>query len=95
MQPPRAAEIRHAVRAALTEDIGSGDATTLATVTRAVQARAVMRARKPLTVAGLAFADTAFRMLSSSVKIKRRLHDGQRAQAGQVLLEVCGPAHAL
>ena len=95
MQPPRATEIRHAVRAALTEDIGSGDATTLATVTRAVQARAVMRARKPLTVAGLAFADTAFRMLSSSVKIKRRLHDGQRAQAGQVLLEVCGPAHAL
>jgi nicotinate-nucleotide pyrophosphorylase (carboxylating) len=55
-----AAEIRQAVQAALAEDIGSGDATTLATVPETATAKAVMRAREPLVVAGLAFAEAAF-----------------------------------
>ena len=56
-----AAEIRQAVQAALAEDIGSGDATTLATVPETATAKAVMRAREPLVVAGLDFAEAAFR----------------------------------
>ena len=54
-------EIQRAVRAALAEDIGGGDATTLATVPKNLAARAVMRAREPLVVAGLDFAEAAFR----------------------------------
>ncbi len=65
-----AAEIRHAVRAALAEDIGGGDATTLATVPANATAKAVMRAREPLVVAGIEFAETAFRELSPKIKIK-------------------------
>jgi nicotinate-nucleotide pyrophosphorylase (carboxylating) len=95
VQPLRTQEIRRAVRAALAEDIGRGDATTLATVPRTAQARAVMRARQPLTVAGLAFAETAFRSLSPAVKIKHRVRDGRRVKTGQVLLEISGPARAL
>lgn len=95
MQPLRTADIRPAVRAALAEDIGRGDVTTLATVPRTAKARAAMRARQPLSVAGLAFAETAFRLLSPAVKIKRRVRDGQRVQTGQVLLEISGPARAL
>ena len=56
-----AAEIRRAVQTALAEDIGSGDATTLATVPEAAMARAVMCAREPLIVAGLDFAEATFR----------------------------------
>jgi nicotinate-nucleotide pyrophosphorylase (carboxylating) len=59
-----ATEIRKAVRAALAEDIGGGDATTLATVPPRCTARAVMRAREPLVVAGLDFAEAAFREVS-------------------------------
>ena len=59
-----AAEIRRAVQAALAEDIGSGDATTLATVPETATARAVMQAREPLVVAGLDFAEAAFREVS-------------------------------
>ena len=55
-----AAEIRHAVQAALAEDIGGGDATTLATVLSNATAKAVMRAREPLVVAGIDFAESAF-----------------------------------
>jgi nicotinate-nucleotide pyrophosphorylase (carboxylating) len=89
------AEVRRAVRAALAEDIGGGDVTTLATVPRTASARAVMRARQPLALAGLAFAEAAFRELCSSVRIRGRARDGQRANAGQVLLEVAGPARAI
>jgi nicotinate-nucleotide pyrophosphorylase (carboxylating) len=55
-----ATEIRQAVQAALAEDIGSGDATTLATVPEKLTARAAVRAREPLIVAGLLFAEAAF-----------------------------------
>ena len=61
-----AAEIRAAVRLALVEDIGSGDATTLATVPANATAKAVMRAREPLVVAGIEFAETAFRELAEN-----------------------------
>ena len=88
-------EINNAVRAALAEDIGSGDATTLSIVPKLANAKAVMRARRPMVVAGLEFAKAAFRSLSASSKIKLLARDGQHVRAGQVLLEVTGPARAV
>ena len=90
-----AAEIRQAVQAALAEDIGDGDATTLATVPETATARAVMRAREPLVVAGLDFAEAAFRELSAAIKIERLAKDGQRVNGGDILLKISGPAHAI
>jgi nicotinate-nucleotide pyrophosphorylase (carboxylating) len=90
-----AAEIRRAVKAALAEDIGTGDVTTLATVPKSAKARAVMRARESLVVAGLALAVAAFRQLSAGVKIKAVVRDGQRVEVGAVLLEISGPAHTI
>jgi nicotinate-nucleotide pyrophosphorylase (carboxylating) len=90
-----AAEIRQAVQAALAEDIGSGDATTLATVPETATARAVLRAREPLVVVGLDFAEAAFRELSAAVKIERLAKDGQRVNGGEILLKISGPARAI
>ena len=95
VQSPRPEEIRRAVRTALAEDIGSGDVTTLATVSARAKIVAIMRAREPLVVVGLAFAEAAFRQLSPSVKIKRLAKDGQRIKAGAGLLKISGPARAL
>jgi nicotinate-nucleotide pyrophosphorylase (carboxylating) len=90
-----ATEIRRAVQAALAEDLGGGDVTSLATVPAAARSRAVMRAREPLVVAGLDLAVAAFRQFSRNVKIQVRARDGQTLAAGEVLLEVAGPARAL
>ena len=57
-------EIRRTVQAALAEDVGSGDATTLATVPATASAAAQMVAREALVVAGIALAEAAFRELS-------------------------------
>ncbi len=95
MQPLNAQEIRTAVRAALAEDIGWGDVTSQATVTAKATFTVVMRAREPLVVAGLAFAETAFRQLSPAVRIKRLARDGQRLKAGATLLQITGSARAI
>jgi len=90
-----ASEIRAAVKAALTEDLGGGDVTTLATVPRALTFKAVMRAREPLVVAGLDFARAAFLRLSSAVKVEYRVHDGTHVGRGENLLRICGSARAI
>jgi nicotinate-nucleotide pyrophosphorylase (carboxylating) len=88
-------EIRQAVRAALQEDVGSGDVTTLATVPARAQSVALMNAREPLVVAGLQFAEIAFRELSPRIKIQRFVADGARVKAGDRLLRISGPSRAL
>ena len=72
-----AVEIRQAVQAALAEDIGSGDVTTLATVPETVTARAVMQAREPLIVAGLDFAEAAFREVFPFINRRGELREPQ------------------
>jgi nicotinate-nucleotide pyrophosphorylase (carboxylating) len=90
-----AAEIRASVQLALAEDIGGGDATTLATVPANATAKAVMRAREPLVVAGIGFAEITFRELSPKIKIKKLSRDGQRIAAGKILLNIFGPTRAI
>jgi len=95
VEPLTSAEIAAAVRTALAEDIGSGDVTTLSTVPDSLNTSAVMVAREPLTLAGIAFAEEAFRKLSPAVALERAASDGQKLERGAVLLKVSGPARAL
>ena len=90
-----AAEIRRAVQLALAEDIGIGDATTLATVPANAKAKAVLRARELLVVAGIEFAESAFKQLSPKIKTEKKFSDGMQANAGDTLLTISGPARAI
>ena len=88
-------EIRQAVRQALAEDIGTGDVTTLACVPPEATARAVLRARESMVLAGLAFARIAFHELDPNLKLQTRAEDGQRLAPGDVALEISGSARAI
>ena len=90
-----AAEIDFAVRAALAEDLGGGDVTTLATVPANAKSFARLRAREPLTVAGIQFAEIAFRKLSPKIKIQTLARDGQKIAAGKTLLKISGSSRAI
>ena len=83
------------VRAALEEDIGTGDVTTLATVPETARAIAIMRAREILVPAGLDFAEAAFRALSTETQVTRMAQEGARVAAGMALMQVAGPARSL
>ena len=95
MELPADAELRRWVQSALDEDIGSGDVTTLATVPEAATAIAVMAAREPLVLAGVALAETAFRQLSDRIRVQRLAQDGQSVTAAAPLLRVQGPARPI
>ena len=95
MQGLSSEEIGRAVRLALAEDLGDGDVTSLATVPEEAVGRAVMRAREPLVVAGLALAEAAFRELASEMRCEAASRDGAAVAAGEVLLRIAGPARAL
>jgi nicotinate-nucleotide pyrophosphorylase (carboxylating) len=95
MEALSAEEIHRAVQAALAEDVGSGDITTQATVPEAAAARAVMIAREPVVVVGLAVAEAVFQELSPTIQIEHGAKDGDRATAGQTLLRIHGSARAL
>ncbi|HVV71553.1 MAG TPA: carboxylating nicotinate-nucleotide diphosphorylase [Verrucomicrobiae bacterium] len=95
MEPLAPEEIRQAVQKALAEDIGDGDVTSLATIPETATAKAVMNAREPLVLSGMAFAEAAFRELSSATEISRLAKDGERISSGAPVLEIAGPARAL
>ncbi len=88
-------EIRRVVQAALAEDIGSGDVTTLATVPEDATLNVVMRAREVLVAAGLPLAEAAFRELSPEIQIESVARDGQHAKPGDILLRISGSARAI
>jgi nicotinate-nucleotide pyrophosphorylase (carboxylating) len=85
------AEVRRAIRLALEEDVGTGDATTLATVAPEMSACAAMVAREPMCVAGLDLAEAAF----EKADVERLTQDGHHVSTDAVLMRVSGPAQAI
>jgi nicotinate-nucleotide pyrophosphorylase (carboxylating) len=88
--------VADAVHAALKEDLGrAGDITSLATIPEKAKAEAIISARKPGTLAGLALAEAAFAALDPSVSFKALKRDGEKLAAGAVVARVKGPARAV
>lgn len=83
------------IKAALKEDVGSGDVTSLATVPKRAQATAYMVARESLTVAGLAVAEAVFHAVSPALRVKLQARDGKRLKAGDPLMTITGSAQAI
>ena len=83
------------IRAALNEDVGTGDITTTATVGEGVRARGTLLAKSALVVAGLEVATEAFRQLDPEVVVEVRWGDGAHVQPGDVIATISGDARAL
>ncbi len=88
------ASIGPAVAAALAEDIGSGDLTA-ALIDADVVVGAQIVAREPLVVCGEAWVDEVFRQLDDSIVVDWYIGDQGRADAGDVICKLVGPAGAL
>ena len=87
--------VRKLVRQAIREDVGPGDVTTLAVVPANARARAMFVAREPIVVAGLPVVRIVFEILSRRVRMEELVKDGQRAEAGQPIAVVEGPARPI
>ena len=80
---------------ALEEDIGTGDATSVALVPEAARVRAEIVARDAVVVAGGGVASAIFRRVDEGIRCERRVDDGDRASADEVILAAEGPARAI
>jgi nicotinate-nucleotide pyrophosphorylase (carboxylating) len=84
------------VRRVLAEDMGSGgDVTSNATIAVDARFKAEMRCREPITVAGLDIAIAFFRALDREVRVQKAVGDGDKVDAGKVLMRLEGNARAM
>ena len=83
-----------ALRAALAEDIGRGDATTLATIPPEQTARAEFLLKEPGVLSGLAVAARVFALLDPALQVTWTACEGEWREHG-VIGSVTGPARAL
>lgn len=87
-------EIQANVRAALAEDVGSGDITAqLIPAERNAAARIITR--ENATIAGCAWVDEVFRQVDPRVQVQWQVKDGDQVEADQTLFTLEGPARAL
>ena len=83
------------VQGALDEDIGAGDATTLATVPAGARARALITQKQPGAIYGLRPAELAFELLDPDVELAREVQEGVWREPGGAVLRARGSARAL
>lgn len=70
---------------ALTEDVGSGDLTTAATVPESARARAEIAQKAPGVLYGLTVAESTFRTLDPQIQSTRLAEEGVWRERGEVL----------
>lgn len=92
--PPDPATVRENVRAALSEDVGSGDITA-ALVPAAGTARATVITRERAVICGRPWVDEVFAQVDPRVQVRWHCNEGEIAVPGRLLLELEGPARAL
>lgn len=86
---------RELVRRALAEDLGWGDVTTEATVSRDAHARGVITTRTRCVVAGLDIAAEVFQQMDPGVVFSPTVSDGEWCDPGAELAAVEGRASSL
>ena len=87
--------IRNLTELALSEDIGSGDVTTEATVPADSIATAVMLAKHDLILAGLGVSREVFHYLDPTIEITFFVRDGDRISTGMEIAQLSGNTRAL
>jgi len=88
-------EIEILIRRALDEDVGAGDATSLATVSPDAVGRARVLARAQLVCAGLPIVERVFHVLDPAMKIRSLVKDGELVEKHQEMMRLQGFARAI
>jgi nicotinate-nucleotide pyrophosphorylase (carboxylating) len=83
------------IEAALAEDVGEGDWTTLWTVPAERHSEAVVIAKQAGVIAGAGVAEAVFARLDAAAEVRIDAPDGSAVRVGDVVLRVEGAARAL
>jgi nicotinate-nucleotide pyrophosphorylase (carboxylating) len=82
------AQLRQLVDAALLEDVGDGDHSTLSCIPADAKGKAVLKIKQEGTLAGVDVAEKIFRYKKPAAVFSKKKQDGEAMQAGEVAFEV-------
>lgn len=83
------------IKAALAEDIGTGDITTLSTIPADAVSSARFIAKEPGVIAGIDVAKRVYSLLDQNIQFESLVHDGTKVSAGDVVAAVSGNSRAI
>ena len=83
------------VKYALSEDVGTGDITSLNTIKSGINARAVIVAKESGVIAGLDVARLTFREADAALKFRPLARDGDAIAPGVAVAQVVGDAGSI
>lgn len=87
--------IREFIAAALAEDIGSGDYSTLASIPPDARGKAVLKVKEDGIIAGIELAQEIFRFLEPETEISLYKQDGDPVYNGNIAFEVTAAIHTI
>ena len=81
--------------AALREDVGTGDITTLACVPESAQSEGVFRVKAEGVIAGLFTVPQVFALIDASVIVTLLASDGNAVKPGDIVAKISGPSRSI
>ncbi|RKP45406.1 carboxylating nicotinate-nucleotide diphosphorylase [Cohnella endophytica] len=92
---PAVETVKAQLRAWLSEDIGSGDVTTMAIVPQGHQSSGIIHAKQAGILAGIPLARLVFEVVDPSLRFNAQVTDGTTVAKGTVLAIVEGSTHSI
>jgi nicotinate-nucleotide pyrophosphorylase (carboxylating) len=83
------------IEAALREDVGPGDYSSLASIDAGAKGKAVLKVKESGVLAGMELAEAIFRYLEPEVSFEALMADGDRMKAGDIAFEVNASIHTI
>lgn len=87
--------INEFIKAALAEDTGDGDHTSLACIPKTATGRAQLLVKQDGIVAGVELSQHIFRQVDKSLKVTVLIKDGARIKKGDIILTVNGSSRSI
>jgi nicotinate-nucleotide pyrophosphorylase (carboxylating) len=88
-------DILPVIRAAIAEDFGDGDHTTLSTIPPEATGKARLIAKEPGVIAGIDVAEAVFNEVNPELKFQAFMADGEKVEKGTEIFEVSGPSGSI
>lgn len=83
------------VKAAIEEDVHTGDHSTLATIPKNLEQKAKLLVKENCILAGVDMAKEIFNFIDKDLKLEVFIKDGEQAQVGDVAFHVTGKAQSI
>lgn len=88
-------QLRNLVEAALQEDVGDGDHSTLCCIPADAKGKAVLKIKQDGILAGIDVAEKIFRLRTPAVQFNRHKGDGEEMKGGETAFEVETYVHTI